>query len=379
MSKYLQNFFKQLQGSSTWLVMALLAALLLANSRFSANLSLFLSTEIGFSGLNLSLQHWINDGLMAVFFLMVGLEIKREILEGELSDPKKASLPIFGAIGGMLFPALIFYAFNFNGPFAKAWAIPTATDIAFSLAVISLLGKRVPLPLKIFLTALAIVDDLGAIAIIALFYANQIKIIYLLYALLVILILIFFNFKQRSSLWYYLLPAPLLWYFVHHSGIHASIAGVMLAMCVPTNLSKSTASPLEKLEKNLHWPVSFIIMPIFAFANTNIQFRASMVDELLQPLSLGIIAGLVLGKTIGINFMAWLSIKLKWAQMPNGSRWQQLWGVGFLAGIGFTMSVFMAIMAIADSRWQDQAKFSILLASLLSGFIGFLLLKRKNQ
>jgi Na+:H+ antiporter, NhaA family len=379
MTKYLQNFFQQLQASSTWLILALVAALLLANSHFSADFNAILHQHWAIAKLDMSLQHWINDGLMAIFFLMVGLEIKREIVEGELSDPRKARLPIFAALGGMLVPAIIYYISNVHGPFAQAWAIPTATDIAFSLAIVGLLGKRVPLSLKIFLTALAIVDDLGAIVIIALCYVQQINYLYLIYALLVLLMLVGFNLWQRRSLWWYLLPAPLLWFLVQQSGIHASIAGVLLAMCLPTNPSKTIASPLEILEKSLHWPVSFLIMPIFALANTNIQFRAPMVDQLAQPLSMGIIGGLFLGKTLGINLMAWLSIRLKWAQLPSGSRWQQMWGVGFLAGIGFTMAIFMATMAIADVQAQDQAKFSVLLASLLSGVVGFMMLKARSK
>jgi NhaA family Na+:H+ antiporter len=353
-------------------------SLMIANSSIADSFQALLDQKIGTEifQLNYPLSIWINDGLMAIFFLLVGLEIKREIIEGELSSVKSASLPIVAAIGGMLVPALIFYAFNYGTAYEKGWAIPMATDIAFSLAIISMLGRKVPLSLKIFLAALAIVDDLGAIVVIALFYTDQIHWNYLALSGLMVAILMILNFLNFKKHVFYVIPGIILWYFMHHSGIHATIAGVLLAFTIPTNLSTTELSPLEKLEQKLHLPVNFLIMPIFALANTNITFKAGMVDGLFSNFGYGIIVGLFLGKIVGINLFSWIFIQLKISSLPEKSSWSQMLGAGFLAGIGFTMSIFIALLSFKNHpEIQDEAKFAILVASIISGISGYLLLK----
>ena len=353
-------------------------SLMIANSSIADSFQALLDQKIGTEifQLNYPLSIWINDGLMAIFFLLVGLEIKREIIEGELSSVKSASLPIVAAIGGMLVPALIFYAFNYGTAYEKGWAIPMATDIAFSLAIISMLGRKVPLSLKIFLAALAIVDDLGAIVVIALFYTDQIHWNYLALSGLMVAILMILNFLNFKKHVFYLIPGIILWYFMHHSGIHATIAGVLLAFTIPTNLSTTELSPLEKLEQKLHLPVNFLIMPLFALANTNITFKAGMVDGLFSNFGYGIIVGLFLGKIVGINLFSWIFIQLKISSLPEKSSWSQMLGAGFLAGIGFTMSIFIALLSFKNHpEIQDEAKFAILVASIISGISGYLLLK----
>ena len=313
---------------------------------------------------------------MAVFFLLVGLEIKREVIEGELSSFKSASLPIFAAIGGMLIPAGIYALFNNGTAYENGWGIPMATDIAFSLAIVSMLGRRVPPAIKIFLAALAIVDDLGAILVIAIFYTDQIHWTYLLLSGGIILLLIALNYFKVTKHIFYLIPGAFLWYFMHHSGIHATIAGVLLAFTIPTNESATEISPLEKLEHQLHIPVSFFIMPIFALANTNIMFKPGMVEGLFTNFGMGIILGLSLGKVIGISLFSFIAIKMKLSSLPDRSTWSHLIGVGFLAGIGFTMSIFIALLSFKGQHdLQEEAKFAILFASVLSGFIGYILLK----
>ena len=353
-------------------------SLMIANSSIADSFQALLDQKIGTEifQLNYPLSIWINDGLMAIFFLLVGLEIKREIIEGELSSVKSASLPIVAAIGGMLVPALIFYAFNYGTAYEKGWAIPMATDIAFSLAIISMLGRKVPLSLKIFLAALAIVDDLGAIVVIALFYTDQIHWNYLALSGLMVAILMILNFLNFKKHVFYVIPGIILWYFMHHSGIHATIAGVLLAFTIPTNLSTTELSPLEKLEQKLHLPVNFLIMPLFALANTNITFKAGMVDGLFSNFGYGIIVGLFLGKIVGINLFSWIFIQLKISSLPEKSSWSQMLGAGFLAGIGFTMSIFIALLSFKNHpEIQDEAKFAILVASIISGISGYLLLK----
>lgn len=351
---------------------------MVANSSLGVPFQNILDQKIGTEmfALNYSLSVWINDGLMAIFFLLVGLEIKREIVEGELSTFKSASLPIVAALGGMIVPGLIFYLFNRGTPYENGWAIPMATDIAFSLAIISMLGKKVPLSLKIFLAALAIVDDLGAIMVIAIFYTDQIHWNYLGLSAIMVAVLVVFNILKIKKHVFYIIPGIFLWYFMHHSGIHATIAGVLLAFTIPTNLSTEEISPLEKLEQKLHLPVNFLIMPIFALANTNITFKDGMVDGLFTDFGYGIILGLFLGKVIGINLFSWVFIKLKISNLPYQSSWTQMTGVGLLAGIGFTMSIFIALLSFKGfPEIQDEAKFAILVASVLSGFGGYSLLR----
>ena len=382
LSKYFQKFFHSSKTSGILLILCVFLSLIIANTSSAEDFQNFLDTKIGTEifHLNYSLSVWINDGLMAIFFLLVGLEIKRELVEGELSDIKKASLPIFAAIGGMLIPALIFIAFNHSTDYKNGWAIPMATDIAFSLAIISLLGKSVPNSLKIFLSALAIVDDLGAIIVIALFYTDSIDWLSLGVCGGITLLLIILNKLKVTKIIFYLVPGLFLWYFMHHSGIHATIAGVILAFTIPTNVSDTEISPLEKLEEQLHIPVSFFIMPIFALANTNITFQAEVLDHFVSPLSLGIIFGLFAGKVLGINLFSFLAIRFKLGELPAFSAWKEMIGVGFLAGIGFTMSIFVSLLAFPGNiENQDISKISILFASVLSGFVGFIILKTKKK
>lgn len=316
---------------------------------------------------------WINDGLMAIFFLLVGLEIKREIVEGELSSPRKAVLPVICAIGGAIVPALIYMFFNNGTPTVHGWGIPMATDIAFALAILSLLSKKVPISLKIFLAALAIVDDLIAILVIAIFYSSDLHYMNLVYAAVLLALLVVFNRLGVKNLIFYLIPGVLIWYFVHHSGIHATIAGVLTAMTLPTTADHKE-SPLEKLEHALTKPVSFFIIPIFALANTNIRFEAGMVEGLFTNLGMGIILGLLLGKPIGIMLISWLSVKLKLSQLPDRAGWIHILGVAMLAGIGFTMSIFISILSFSDPLLVQEAKFSILVGSVVSGLLGYLIL-----
>lgn len=371
-TNYFKKFFQIAQSSGNLLIICVILSLLIANSSLGSNFQELLDFKLG----SYSISLWINDGLMTVFFLLVGLEIKREILEGELSSFKNATLPIFAALGGMLVPAVIFYFFNQGSKYENGWGIPMATDIAFSLAIISMLGKRVPVSIKIFLTALAIVDDLGAIVVIAIFYTEKIETTYLLLCGLVLFILIILNFFKVKRHIFYLIPGVFLWYFMHHSGIHATIAGVLLAFTIPTNESDTEISPLEKLEEKLHTPVNYFIMPLFALANTNIKFHNGMVDGLFTNFGYGIILGLALGKVIGINLFSFIAIKLKLSDLPNNSKWSQMLGAGLLAGIGFTMSIFIALLSYkGELEIQEEAKFAILVASAISGFMGYFLLK----
>ncbi len=377
-----RNFFNSGKVGGLLLLVCVVISLYIANSDGKNIFNEFLAQQIGptFGSVKLSytVSAWINDGLMAVFFLLVGLEIKRELIEGELSSVKKASLPVLAALGGMIIPAMIYFFLNKNEDTAAGWGIPMATDIAFALAIIALLGKSVPASLKIFLAALAIADDLGAILVIAIFYTAQIHWDYLLMAGGIFALLAALNYFKITSLWLYLIPGIFLWYFVHHSGIHATIAGVLLAFTIPTN-NTSIESPLEKLEHSLTTPVNFLIMPIFALANTNITFQKEMISGLISPLGLGIIFGLFFGKTIGVALCSWIAVKAKWAKLPSGATWKHIIGVGMLAGIGFTMSIFISLLSFTDDNHILEAKFAILCASLLSGLLGFIYLKRLKR
>jgi NhaA family Na+:H+ antiporter len=380
--KPFRDFLRSEQIGGIILIFCVIISLTIANSNLGEAFETFLNTQIGFSNqnvqLNYSISLWINDGLMAIFFLLVGLEIKREIIEGELSSPKKAAMPIFAAIGGMLLPASVYALFNAGTPTVHGWGIPMATDIAFALGVISLLGKRVPASLKIFLAALAIADDLGAILVIAIFYTEELHWIQLLYSAGILALLITMNRFGVKKLFFYIIPGIFLWYFIHHSGIHATIAGVLLAFTIPTNPVKDT-SPLEKLEHIIIWPVNFLIMPIFALANTNIQFENKMIEGLNSPLGLGIIFGLALGKPIGVTLFSWLSVKLGFAKLPNRANWKHIFGLSLLAGIGFTMSIFIALLSFSNPDYKVEAKFAILIASMFSGIAGYVFLNSLNN
>ncbi|MDE5493734.1 Na+/H+ antiporter NhaA [Elizabethkingia meningoseptica] len=372
LTQYFKKFFESSQSSGILLILCVLVSLFIANSSLGTGFQSALDSHLG----PYSVSEWINDGLMTIFFLLVGLEIKREMLEGELSNVKNASLPIFAAIGGMLVPALIYAYFNQGTEYAKGWGIPMATDIAFSLAIISMLSKRVPASIKIFLAALAIVDDLGAILVIAIFYTEQLHWIYLIISGGILILLFLFNRFGVKKHIYYLIPGAVLWYCMHHSGIHATIAGVLLAFTIPTNESDTEISPLEKLEGILHTPVNYLIMPVFALANTNIVFHTGMVDGLFTNFGAGIIGGLIAGKLTGILLFCFIAIKLGISKLPQNANWSQMAGVGLLAGIGFTMSIFIAILSFkGHQEIQDEAKFAILVASTLAGFAGYIVLK----
>lgn len=378
--------FKEFVESSNFggflLFLCVIIALVIANSPFSDTLKNLLTYEFGIENnwihLKYSTSMWINDGLMAIFFLLVGLEIKREIVEGELSSPKKAVLPILAAVGGAIVPALIYVLFNKGLDTASGWGIPMATDIAFALAVISLLDKRIPFSLKIFLAALAIVDDLIAILVIALFYSSGIDVHYLLYAGVGLTILVVMNRLNVKNSYLYLIPGLFIWYFVHHSGIHATIAGVLVAMTLPTN-DTDEESPLERLEHALVKPVNFLIIPIFAFANTNITIVNEMLEGLTAPLGLGIGMGLILGKPLGIVLSTFLCYKFGIGQLPEGSNFKHIIGLGLLAGIGFTMSIFISNLSFTDTVLIEEAKLSVLLASIISGILGYIILRKSNK
>lgn len=382
LTKYFRKFFSSNQASGVILIFCVVISLIIANSSAATSFQAVLDQETGSDIFHLKypVSIWINDGLMAIFFLLVGLEIKREMIEGELSSFKNASLPIFAAIGGFLVPAAIYIIFNYGTPYDKGWGIPMATDIAFSLAILSLLGNRIPNSIKIFLAALAIVDDLGAILVIAIFYTDQIHWIYLLLSLGVTALLFILNFLKVTKIIFYIIPGLFLWYFLHHSGIHATIAGVVLAFSIPTTVSDMEISPLEKLEHQLHFPVSFLIMPMFALTNTNITFTGEMVSGITSTLGIGIILGLVAGKLLGINLFSLLAIKLKLSSLPHNSSWKQMIGVGLLAGIGFTMSIFIALLSFKnETEIQNEAKFAILIASFIAAVAGYLILSTSSK
>ncbi len=381
--KVFTQFFKSSSAGGILLLFCVLLSLFIANSNWADDFSQLLSTEIGFNSGPLHLRYpvllWINDGLMAVFFLLVGLEIKREIVEGELSSLRQAALPVLAAFGGVAVPALIYFAFNGNDPAtASGWGIPMATDIAFALGILSLLGNKVPVGLKIFLAALAIVDDLIAILVIAIFYSDGLQFLYLGFAAGVFALLLLFNKLGVKQLIFYILPGIAMWYFIHNSGVHATIAGVLTALTLPTN-TVSEESPLEKLEHWLSNPVNFLIMPIFAIANTNITYESGMLEGLSGNLGLGIILGLFLGKPIGIFLMSWISVKMNWAELPSETKWIHVLGLGLLGGIGFTMSLFIALLSFDDPLLQSESKFAILIGSVLAGVCGFLILRFYNN
>ena len=331
--------------------------------------------------LGLSDLHWINDALMAVFFLLVGLEIKREMLDGQLSSWSRRVLPGFAALGGMIAPALIYVAFNLDAPESlRGWAIPTATDIAFALGVLSLLGSRVPASLKVFLTALAILDDLGAVIIIAVFYTAGLSGLYLGLAGATLVALIALNRLGVMRLAPYLLLGLALWYFTLKSGVHATLAGVALALTIPLTPSPakpdSTVSPLHRLEHGLHPYVAFLVIPIFGFANAGVSFAGLGLSTLAAPVPIGIMLGLFLGKQIGVFGFSWLAIRTGFADLPARASWAQFYGIALLCGIGFTMSLFIGLLAFPDSEaLQSQTKIGVIAGSLLSGVSGWLLLR----
>ncbi len=379
-SKPFKWFFRLEAASGLILLFAAVIALIISNSNFSAlyfsTLDKYIFIGINKFGIKLSVLHWINDALMAIFFFFVTLEIKREFLQGELSNIKQALLPIIAAVGGMLIPALFYIFINFgDSETLNGWAIPSATDIAFSLGVLSLLGKRVPLSLKVFLTALAIIDDLGAIVIIALFYSGDLSIKYLSLMLLAFILLLVINKFDIKKFLPYLVIGVFLWDFTHNSGIHATIAGVLLAMTIPHRKKEKDFSLLIKVEHAISPYVAFGIMPLFAFANAGVSLEGLSLNSLLDKVPLGIVLGLFVGKQLGVFIFSYISIKTKIAQMPNNSNWYNFYGVGVLTGIGFTMSLFVGNLAFAENmQYMDGVKIGVLTGSLLSTLFGYFLI-----
>ncbi len=380
LSKPFKWFFKLEAASGLVLLLSALVALIISNSNaadlYFSTLNKYLFVGINNFGLKLSVIHWINDALMAIFFFFVTLEIKREFLQGELSNIKQALLPIIAAVGGMLVPALFYVFINFgDSETLNGWAIPSATDIAFSLGVLSLLGKRVPLSLKVFLTALAIIDDLGAIVIIAVFYSGDLSIKYLSLMLLALIILLVINKFNIKKFFPYLLVGIFLWDFTHNSGIHATIAGVLLAMTIPHRKKEKDFSLLIKIEHAISPYVAFGIMPLFAFANAGVSLEGLSFASLLDKVPLGILLGLFVGKQLGVFIFSYVSIKTKVAQMPNNTNWFNLYGVGVLTGIGFTMSLFVGNLAFVENvQYMDGVKIGVLTGSLLSTLFGYFII-----
>jgi NhaA family Na+:H+ antiporter len=379
-STLLLNFIRAESFGGLLLIFASVAALLLANSPLSQQYDAFINwpfeIQINQWGLSKPLLLWINDGLMAVFFLYIGLEIKREILEGQLSKISQILLPGVAALGGILFPALIYALFNHgNSETMKGWAIPTATDIAFALGVLALLGKRIPASLKLFLMAIAIFDDFVAILIIAIFYTTQLSLISLSLASCAIIALVIFNRWNVSKISVYCFIGLLLWFFVLKSGVHATLAGVVLAFTIPLNSPDQQTSLLKDLEKALHGWVSYFILPLFAFANAGIHFDNIIFNDFLSPLTLGITLGLFFGKQLGIFIPSFLLIKMQMATLPDNTNWRHIYGTSLLCGIGFTMSLFISTLAFENEMYIVNSRLGIFIGTLSSAFLGFLILR----
>jgi NhaA family Na+:H+ antiporter len=370
LTKLFRDFFESEKAGGMILIACTVASLLIANSGFGPSYTGFWSTSFG----SHTLEQWINDGLMTIFFLLIGLELEREIYKGELSNPRDALLPVFAAAGGMIVPAAIFLFFNFGTGTQSGAGIPMATDIAFALGILSLLGRRVPASLKIFLAALAVIDDLGAILVIAIFYTGNLDWTSLWISLGIFVILLVLNRAKVRHLVPYLLGGVAMWYFMLHSGVHATITGVLLAFAIPfgNGNEKSTSYILQHF---LHRPVAFFILPVFALANTAIAIDSGSVDALTSKYGLGVALGLVIGKPVGIFCIAFLAVALKLCKLPGDLNWKQVIAVGFLGGIGFTMSIFITLLAFNDATVIRNVKFVILLSSLAAGIIGYLSLR----
>ena len=379
----IRNFVKLESSSGIILLFAALVALILSNSSFAdlfnhiLHLKLYFGTDLPL--FYKSIQHWINDGAMVIFFFCIGLEIKREFLEGELSMPSQAILPVIAAVGGMAVPAIFYLLFNFNNPETfQGWAVPAATDIAFSLGVLSLLGKRVPISLKIFLMALAIIDDLGAIIIIALFYSSGLEPLSLFVVLFILFFLYLCNKRNFQNIWIYIFLGFLLWIFIQNAGIHATIAGVLLAIFIPHEKTKQ-GSLLTYAESKLHPWVAYLIMPLFALTNAGVYLGDVSLESLSNPVPLGIMSGLFFGKQIGVFFTTFLLIKMGYARLPSQSNWIQMYGIALLTGIGFTMAMFINFLAFDTDIYINQAKIAILIASSASAILGYILLNFKSS
>jgi len=370
LTKTFKVFFESEKSGGLLLLFVTFISLFLANSSFQAEYTSFWETQIGHH----SITHWINDGLMTIFFLLIGLELEREIYHGELSSIKDASLPIMAAFGGMLIPASMFLALNYGTDTQDGAGIPMATDIAFAIGILSLLGNKVPASLKIFLTALAVIDDLGAIIVIAVFYTTSIAFVNLAFALGIWIFLFVLNRMKISNLIPYLIGGVAMWYFMLNSGVHATITGVLLAFVIPfgDGGEKSTS---YKLQHFLHKPVAFIILPLFAIANTCIAIQTDWHEGLNHPNTLGIILGLVIGKPLGILLFSFIGVTMGICSLPKSLKWSHILGAGMLGGIGFTMSIFITILAFQDLETIIFSKIAILIASVLSGVFGFVYLK----
>jgi NhaA family Na+:H+ antiporter len=377
----IRKFFKLKSAPGILLFVAAIVAILVENSFLSDLYSKLLHSSININIYNFSIEkdlhHWINDGLMAIFFLLIGLEIKRELVQGHLSTREQFSLPAVAAIGGITIPAIIYISLNFgNEVTTNGWAIPTATDIAFALGVVTLLGNRIPISLKVTLVAIAIIDDLIAIIIIASFYASDLSINYLFFAAIATFILFVLNNRKINNLSPYVILGILLWMFVLKSGIHASLAGVLLAQFIPMKPKDTSAhSPLYKLEHSIEPWVNFIILPIFAFANAGVSFSGMKLNLLWDPVTLGIILGLFFGKQIGVMLFTYLGSILKICKLPSDISWAQYYGLSLVTGIGFTMSLFIGSMAFTDPEYQTSVRLGVLIASLLAGIFGYLTLR----
>ncbi|MFV0562909.1 Na+/H+ antiporter NhaA [Malaciobacter mytili] len=384
----IEDFIKKESSAGIVLIFVTIAALILKNTDFSPIYDAFLHTpvEIRFGALNIAkpLLLWINDGLMAIFFFLIGLEVKRELLEGHLSSVKQITLPAIAAVGGMVVPALVYVYFNIGDEVAmRGWAIPTATDIAFALGILSLLGSRVPVSLKIFLMALAIIDDLGAIVVIALFYTTDLSITSIVIASVALVGLIALNRFKVIKPAAYILLGVILWVSVLKSGVHATLAGVALAFTIPLKSRDENGkefSMLKEMEHSLHYWVIFLILPLFAFVNAGVDLRNISINQLATSVPLGIMLGLFLGKQIGVFGFSYIAIKLKLATLPGRANFKQLYGVAILTGIGFTMSLFVDSLAFTDdSLFAFTDKLAILLGSFISGIFGYLVLKRTTS
>ena len=376
----IQEFIKLETSGGVVLMIAAICAMIIANTPLSANYDLILGTyiKVGIGNFEIAKPAilWINDGLMAIFFFLVGLEIKREVLAGELSSFDKAILPIMAAIGGMAVPGIIFAIVNWGTPEnLNGWAIPTATDIAFALGILALIGSRAPIALKIFLLAIAIIDDLGAIVIIAIFYTSELSINALSISMIGFAAAIALNRLGIQRTAPYLLVGVIMWVFVLKSGVHATLAGVLIAFTIPLKTKNEDEALLYKMEHGLHPWVAFLILPVFAFANAGVNFTGIGIDDLLQPLTLGIAVGLFLGKQIGVFLATWIGVKSGIARLPENVTWRHVYGVACLTGVGFTMSLFIGSLAFGDADEMNAVRLGVVLGSVLSGLFGYVLLK----
>ena len=384
MIKNLQRFFQNDAAGGICLIIAAILAMIFANyyptrSAYQAFLEVPVAVRVGPLDISKNILLWVNDALMAVFFLLVGLEVKREMVQGSLASRKEASFPVIAALGGMILPALLYLTFNFSDPITRAgWAIPTATDIAFALGILALLGNRIPVALKVFLMALAIIDDLGAIVIIALFYTSSLSFISFGVAAGAIALLALLNIFNVRRTGVYILVGVILWTAVLKSGVHATLAGVILGFFIPLKEHQGR-SPSQELEHVLHPWVAFLILPLFAFANAGVVLSGVSLDSLASHLPLGIMVGLLIGKPLGISLFCWFAIKLKFASLPKGTTFSDIMAIGILCGIGFTMSIFITSLTFGEGEgeWVTLAKLGILLGSLLSAVIGYTMLKAR--